>query len=189
MTRGPGWRWLIGAVMPLAALVAGAQAGEVTYDGGKGGVISIGARIDAGDEAVFHGLAAANPTTLITVTGPGGKVGPALVIGREIRARGLRTLVPAGASCASACALIWLAGSQRLLGAEARIGFHALSAIRPGEAPVETHAFDGELIRYLTGLGYAMDVTATIVNTPSVLIHWREAIELNANGIATQPYP
>lgn len=54
------------------------------------------------------------------------------------------------------------------------------------EASAETHSFDPELVRYLTGLGYAADVTATIVNTPSVLVHWRDGFELNANGIAAE---
>lgn len=184
----PGWLLcIILHAAPLSAVCA--KAGQVGVQCGTTCVISLAGRIEDGDDKAFHDLAASQPDALVALSGPGGKVFPALAIGREIRARGLRTLVPSGASCASACALIWLAGSQRSLGTGARIGFHALSAARPGAAPTETHEFDMGLVRYLTELGYAYDVTATIVNTPSVLVHWRDAIELNANGIATQNAP
>lgn len=189
MTRRPKLRRLCAAAQLAFLAAAPAQAGQLAIQNGKPCAISVAGHIEDGDDKVFHDLAAACPNALVVLTGPGGLVAPALAIGREIHARGLRTLVPAGASCASACSLIWLAGMQRLLGTGARIGFHALSAARPGEAPAETHSSDPELVRTLTEFGYASDVTATIVNTPSVLVHWRDMIELNANGIATQPYP
>lgn len=190
MTRWSTLGWLACALPQAAWLVAApAQAGRIALQDGRSCAISVAGRIEDGDALAFDALATSCPNALVVLSGPGGKVVPALAIGRDIRARGLRTLVPAGAACASACSLIWLAGTQRLLATDARIGFHALSALRPGAPPAETHAFDAELVRYLTELGYAFDVTATIVNTPSVLVRWRDAIELNANGIATQATP
>ena len=190
----PGW--FLCTILQTVSLATGcARAGQIGVHCAAACVISVGGRIEDGDDRTFHDLAAARnltgaqPGALVALSGPGGKVAPALAIGREIRALGLRTLVPAGASCASACALIWLGGTQRSLGTDARIGFHALSAARAGAAPTETHEFDAGLVRYLTELGYAHDVTATIVNTPAILVHWRDAIELNANGIATQNDP
>lgn len=185
----PGWLMCFLLFQAAWLVAAPAQAGQVAIQDNKACAISVAGRIEDGDDLAFDVLATACPNALVVLSGPGGKVAPALAIGRNIRARGLRTLVPAGAACASACSLIWLAGTPRLLAADARIGFHALSALRPGAPAVETHAFDPELVRYLTGLGYALDVTATVVNTPSASVHWRDAIELNANGIATQPYP
>ena len=185
MAHGSGPSWLVCAML----LSAPAQAGPVEAQCGKPCTISIGGQIREADYPAFHDLAAAHPDALVVLTGPGGSVGPALAIGREIRARGMRTVVPAGATCASACSLIWLAGTQRLLGADARIGFHALSTQSRAGNRTETHAFDSELVRYLNHLDYAIDVTATIVNTPSALVHWRDTLELNANGISTTDYP
>ncbi len=183
-------RWLTCAILPAALLSAVcAKATQIGVQCGKGCAINISGHIEDGDDRAFHELAAAQPNALVVLSGPGGKVVPALAMGMEIRARGLRTLILPGASCASACSFIWLGGTVRLLGKDARVGFHAMSAAHPGGTPAETHAFDTALIQYLTTLGYAYDVTATIVNTPSVLVHWRDAIELNANGIATQNYP
>lgn len=172
------------ALMPIPAL-----AGQVTLLDGSRRAISISGEIVPGDEAAFHTLLSQAPTALIVLTGPGGRVMPALAIGREIRGDGLQTLVPEGASCASACALIWLAGTRRMLASRARLGLHALSTRQGNGGVSETHAFDDVLVHYLTELGYAFDATATIVNTPSALVRWYDPIELNASGIATEPVP
>jgi hypothetical protein len=59
---------------------------------------------------------------LIVTTGPGGMIEPALGIGTMIRRARADTIVPYHHSCASACALIWLAGTRRYLGGA--VGFH-----------------------------------------------------------------
>ena len=166
-----------------------AAAGEIAGGDGRVPTISIGGRIEAGDEKTFHELASLKPNALVVLTSLGGLVAPALTIGLEIRTRGMQTLVPAGASCASACSLIWLAGTRRLLGAKAQVGFHAISIARDGKLRTETHAFDPRLMHYLLALGYAGDATATIVNTPSAGIRWLDRIELNSNGFAAESYP
>jgi hypothetical protein len=50
----------------------------------------------------------------------------ALNIGSAIRRMGFDTLVLSNKTCASACALIWLAGHYRWAGPKAAIGFHAI---------------------------------------------------------------
>jgi hypothetical protein len=125
---------------------------------------------------------------VVVTTGPGGSVGAALAIGSETRARGWSTLVPPGVNCASACSMIWLAGERRMLGAGAQIGFHAISMIAEGQR-TETHDFDVYLRSWLNELGYAIDATATIVNTHSASIRWYDAVELRANGIPTENWP
>lgn len=165
---------------------------QVMPDGRPAIVLS--GTIVPGDEAVFHTLAGtlAGPLgggqALVITTGPGGSVRPAIIIGSEIRARGWSTLVPDRERCASACSMIWLAGRTRMLGAEARIGFHAMSLIQDGRR-VETHDVDMALRRWLTQLGYAQDTTATIVSTEATAVRWLDMAELRANGIATDPYP
>ena len=178
--------WLPALVVGGLLAAAPAAAGEVGIRCARTCEVSIGGRLEDGDFKVFHDYAAAQRITRVALTGPGGKVAPALAIGQEIRARGIETVVPEGRRCASACALIWLAGTRRLLAPGAAIGFHAISVTQPGQGTAETHAFDDVLVRYLAALGYTTDITATIVNTPSATIHWRDALELNANGIATE---
>jgi hypothetical protein len=75
-----------------------------------------------------------------------------------------------------------------MLGRDAQIGFHAMSMLQDGKLQ-ETHAGDEYLRRWLTDLGYALDATATIVNTHAMSVRWFDAIELRANGIPTENYP
>lgn len=167
-----------------------ASAGQITLLGGKTPAIGISGPIVAGDETAFHGLVATAPNALIVLTSPGGSVDAAIAIGLEIRARGLRTLVPAGANCASACSLIWLAGTTRMLGTDALIGLHAICAwYGVGRACNETHVYDPVLTHYLLALGYAGDATAMIVHTPTLSIRRLNRIELNAAGFAAESFP
>jgi hypothetical protein len=173
------------ALTPIAARAAQIQAVTLPNDQPA---ITFGGVITPGDEKKFHEILGTVTNPIVVLSGPGGGVAPALAIGQEIRNNGLTTLVPAATSCASACTFIWLAGERRLLGKGARIGFHAMSYARNG-GYTETHDVDYGLRAYLLDLGYALDTTATIVNTPSALVRWLDAEELDANGITSEPYP
>ena len=180
-------RMLVASILLAAPSGQAAQIQAVRLPGG-GDAILLSGVITPGDEADFHALAETLRSAVVITTGPGGSVGPALAIGSETRLRGWTTLVPEGTRCASACAMIWLAGATRRLGAGAEIGFHAMSTIENGMR-TETHDADTVLRRWLTGLGYAMDTTATIVNVGASSIRWYDALELRANGIPTDAEP
>lgn len=114
--------------MALAACLISASpayAGEIAILDGKAPAIGMRGRIELGDEKVFHNLAGTLPNARAVLAGPGGSVAAALATRQEIRTRSLQTLVPAGASCASVCALIWPAGTTQMPGADARTGLHA----------------------------------------------------------------
>lgn len=182
------------AVLLLLALFPPqpAAAGQVdTVPIGNTGrrALRVGRVIEPGDEQAFHRLAETAPGALVILSGPGGAVAPALAIGREIRRRGLDTVVPANTDCASACSLIWLAGTRRLLGDGARIGLHATSFFQRDGTRVETHAIDGLLMGYLNDLGYAADATAVFTSTHAASIRWYDGIELRASGIPSDSFP
>ena len=186
----PSWTVLAASIL-VAAASASARAAQfraVDLPNGRGHAIVLSGVIQPGDETAFHALAATLQQAVVVTTGPGGSVVPALAMGSEIRARGWSTLVPEGASCASACSMIWLAGQTRMLAAGAQIGFHAMAMIQHGQR-TETHDADIYLRKWLTDLGYPIDATATIVNTSAASVRWYDAIELRANGIPTELYP
>jgi hypothetical protein len=62
---------------------------------------------------------------IVTLVSYGGSIGAAVQIGDWIDKRGMSTFVPGDRTCASACALIWLAGRPRTVGDTPLIGFHA----------------------------------------------------------------
>ena len=182
------------SLMALFIMLVASQIGHAAQlrivdmpNGGGRGILLSGV-ITPGDDVTFHALAATLDRAVVITTGPGGSVSPAWAIGSEIRSRGWSTLVPESAKCASACSMIWLAGQKRLLGADAQIGFHAMSQVENGGRK-ENHEGDVYLRQWLGYLGYALDATATIVNTPSSTVRWYDASELRANGIPTDPYP
>jgi hypothetical protein len=74
-----------------------------------------------------------------------------------IRQHGLSTVVADGVQCSSACALAWLAGKERFMGATARIGFHAISH-ENGELSSEGNAIVGA---YLYEIGITQSNTIT----------------------------
>lgn len=181
-------RFALSALLLLATPAFAAQMEILTLQNPPRRWLRIRQVILPGDERVFRELIASAPNAVVMLSGPGGSLAAALAIGREIQDRRLGTLVPADASCASACSFIWLAGQRRLLGRGARIGFHAISVRTSDGARTQTHKFDPVLRRYLNGLGLAADITATIVNTNATGMRWMNPIELRANGVATEPY-
>lgn len=88
-------------------------------------VIFVIGEVKAGDEEKFRDLSLKFPDAVIAFDSPGGAVRPALEIGRLISLRSYPTVVLDKGICASACALMWLAGVPRFLEPGGRLGFHA----------------------------------------------------------------
>ena len=90
---------------------------------------------------------------IVTLVSYGGSINPALQIGDLIRKRGLSTFVPGDRTCASACALIWLAGVPRTVGDTPEIGFHAIYDPTTRQPTGAGNAVAGAYLRDL-GVGY-----------------------------------
>jgi hypothetical protein len=100
-----------------------ACAAEITVGGTA---ITLSGLIGPGDAETFKIKAKLFPGKATAIlSGPGGNLLAAFAIGEFIRLRGWSTYV--SDECDSACALIWLAGVQRLMTPEAKIGFHSAS--------------------------------------------------------------
>jgi hypothetical protein len=116
------------SVLLLAAapssLASAADITSETLGDGRAVILVIG-EIKPGDEEKFRELTLKNPKAAVAFDSPGGALVPALEMGRMISLRGYPTVVLDKSLCASACALMWLAGSQRFLEPGGRLGFHA----------------------------------------------------------------
>jgi hypothetical protein len=127
---------LIGATIIMLA-EGGSMAATITVHApdGEGRVfVDVVGKIDDGDFETFkqktdqiYPIGASHPKKLVIVTlmSYGGAIGPAMQIGEWVRKRGMLTFVPGDHTCASACALIWVAGWLRTVGDTPQIGFHA----------------------------------------------------------------
>jgi hypothetical protein len=110
-------------VAAVVALAMPASAAEIVAEGDT---ISITGQIEQDDYAHFRDALTAKPQTRVVIlNSPGGRLTPAITIGREIRARKIATVIPDGAFCSSACAMIWLGGIPRDIHGNGRLGFHS----------------------------------------------------------------
>ena len=92
--------------------------------------------LDHESVAVLTKLLERRTVGYLALNSPGGLVQPTLVLGKVARAKGVATIVEGGRECYSACALLFLAGNERVLGEtvllkgrldrkQAVVGFHA----------------------------------------------------------------
>lgn len=111
-----------------SALSSAAPAAEIDVALGRGDtptVVTVVGEIEAGDQQVFRGAIGGVAEGFVVLDSPGGDLQAGIEIGKAIRLRGLTTAVLPGGDCASACALAWLGGRDRLLDVSGRVGFHA----------------------------------------------------------------
>jgi membrane-bound ClpP family serine protease len=119
----------------LALLTTTAQAAQIWVNPAKdhGHVIHIKGDIEKGDANQFAnvvGNAGVKPNdATVYLDSPGGYVLEGVPIGRAIKKYGWNTYVEKDTTCASMCAVIWLAGHTRFINEDGRVGFH--SAIDP----------------------------------------------------------
>ena len=116
---------------------------------------------------------------LVVIEGPGGVLGEALMIGEEVRRRHLTTLVGPHRSCASACAVVFLSGRTKYVGAGATIGLHSAS-FADGRADPEATAVMAD---YLRGVGVPGATLRRMARTAPSDIRWLTKAEQNAMGI------
>jgi hypothetical protein len=107
----------------------------------------------------------------------GGLVSEALRLAELIRARGLDTYTTD--KCVSACTIIYLAGENRFLRRDARLGFHAYVA--PGGSA--SQSVQGEI---LNAAGVAPDFVARAMKTPHNDVWYPTLQELVSAAVVTE---
>lgn len=141
----------VGTLVPQDAYVASpAPQADIAADGTT---IIVYGDIDRGMYDRFMGVLRANPDTKSVALGSGGgSVKDAIEMGREIRKRGLDTVLEG--NCYSACPLVFVGGTERTVWAAVRhdFGFHRL-AVRGGTVLPDDHAFYGLIADYLSEMG------------------------------------
>jgi hypothetical protein len=78
-----------------------------------------------GDLQKFKKIAVEIDKAVVLLESQGGQTYDALEIGKIIKIKGYSTYVGNETTCASSCALIWLSGTSKYMGRNAKLGFHA----------------------------------------------------------------
>lgn len=158
------------------------HGGGATAGGGDGGddtVLMVSGVIGPGAHYQFRSALAYGSTDLIVLDGPGGVLGEALLIAEEVRRRNLSTLVAPNRSCASACAIVFLSGRNKYLGAGAAVGLHSAS-FADGRADPEATQLMAD---YLRQLGVPDSTLRRMAATAPSDIRWLTPAEQRAIGI------
>ena len=130
-------------------------------------------------------IGCSRPLTML-LESPGGSLFDGILLGREVRSQGLRTV--ARYDCASACAIIFLGGAERMLvGSRARIGFHQAALVGEKVRRCDQSMDRPEIRRYLRFVipADADRIYQIIMETSCDSIEWvygQRALEL---GVAT----
>jgi hypothetical protein len=107
--------------------------------------------------------------SLVFASGWGGNGIAGVLIGDMIRRAGISTVVLDGNDCASACALIWVAGARRIAGKNACIGFHGMYDAASGQQIADANAVAGG---HLGLLGLSLDAIFWMLTPRQLDIHW-----------------
>jgi hypothetical protein len=174
------------AVLTTFSLCSQSMAANISVVKGKEGapdVIIIEGPIVAEDEKTFKQIALNSEYATVVLDSRGGKLRPAIAIGKKIRIKEFSTAV-IGADCLSSCALIWLAGHTRHLGRNYRLGFHA--AYTEDESGKKTPAATGNALvgSYLNSIGLNESVVAFATKAGANEINWMTKGDADRLGLA-----
>jgi hypothetical protein len=174
--------WALAALLSMQLC----NAAEITRERGVNGlpdVIRITGTFNLGDQDRFQSIALTSKKATVYLNSPGGKVRAATDIGTIIRIKGFETAVD-NAVCASACALVWLAGEPRMMSNLTSIGFH--TSYTTGKDGKRTSSVsDGATIgAYLTRLGFNEKVVNFVTSAGAEDMHWLKKSMADKLGIA-----
>jgi hypothetical protein len=183
-----GWMW------------RGADAATITpvwLDGGQNrAVVLINGRIVPGDGgrfvAAISSVAQSKPgarVVAVALNTPGGAVVEGKSISMFIAFDRLDTVLYPGATCASACAEMFLSGNRKIMGVGARIGVHRASTL-DGVETASTLDTSWRMAKTLAGLGASQRVVDKLMGTPPGVMSWLSAEDLRGvRGLVFSPAP
>lgn len=128
-------------------------------------IITLTGAIETGDAEKFKSQIININQAIVILNSSGGSVIDGLAIGGHIRSNKFFTAVPNNTMCVSACALIWLAGTQRFAEDSSLIGFHAAYIYKNGR-PTETGVGNALIGSYLNRLGLSDSAVVFVTSAP-----------------------
>ncbi len=180
-------------MLVLYAILSGAPASAATIDiqttnidGEPVSFITVEGQLEAGDEVRFADLAIRLPSGAVLFGSPGGDLNAGIEIGKAIRLKGFVTMAVEPYGCASACALAWLGGMTRFMGADYAIGFHAVYLASDPNRLADSvgNALVGA---YLNQIGMTPQAIAYITEVQPQGMRWMSFEDAQSIGIAVLP--
>jgi hypothetical protein len=188
-------RYILVIIVSLLSL-QGAEAAniEVRRLVAGGSLVIVEGDIELGDIEQFRTKVAAISKASVAFQSDGGSLLAGIRIGTLIRMKNFVTVVPDGAQCASACAVAWLGGTRRFVGAASKVGFHAAYVLKTSGA-AESAPGNAVLGAYLNQLGLREEAIVYITQAAPTSMKWLSLDEASLYGIdvallpPSQPQP
>jgi len=178
---------LFGHIMNVASLIvlcfsiSPVQAASfsivVPKSGPTMGILLDGEIVSGDDERFAFAIATAerqyqdHRLRAVALDSPGGQIVEAMRMVDRIRRLGLVTVVPDGATCASACAVLFASGSIKVFSPKARLGVHGAANVE-GVQDFSASALTTYLAQAFGSLGAPASVIGRMVVTPPANMTW-----------------
>jgi len=175
--------FVIALLLALGARGYAADIAAVSLQRSGEGAIFIDGDIAVGDYETFLTKVGPYTSGVVILNSRGGSAMAGIRIGQAIRMRNFATWVPNASLCASACAMAWLGGTRRLMGSQAKIGFHSVYRIDKGVA-VETGAGNAAFGAYLAQLGLSERTIMYLSSAAPDSMNWLTPKEAESLGIS-----
>lgn len=140
-----------------------------------------------GDERRFVDTAIAADSAVVVFQSPGGNLFAGIEIGKAIRLKGFSSLVLDDQVCASACAIAWLGGRVRMMGASAKIGFHAAYEDNSGQK-IPTGVGNALVGAYLSQLGLPDAAIIYVTSASPYEVQWLTLADAFRYNIDVRPF-
>jgi hypothetical protein len=156
------------------------QFGIFSLPAGARDVVILNGEIDYALGGDFSRALEARPDArILLLNSPGGYVDNALQVAREVRRRGMSTLIGPGMGCYSACAYIFFAGQNRSVQGE--LGVHQISAEVADLVLAQTTLSD--VLDALDQFGVEQTIISVMLRTPPQSMYVFSAEEIAELGI------
>ena len=133
--------------------------------------IIVSGEFELGDEDRFENTVLNLKQGLVIFDSPGGNIYAGIGIGKTARLKGFVTAVGSSSQCASACALAWLGGTERLVFLPGRVGFHAAYSSENG-FKLESGSANALVGAYLNQLEMTSIAIQYLTEKPPDDINW-----------------
>ena len=118
----------------------------------------------------------------IALNSPGGRLEPSYMIASYVRANGFVTYIPESAECDSGCAIIFQAGSKRVMHRQSSIYYHYVWSPKKGGAHVDNDAATLDMVKVMENYGMDSVLGQRILTEKRIRIYPVDALKY---GIAT----
>ncbi|MFO1184448.1 MAG: ATP-dependent Clp protease proteolytic subunit [Bauldia sp.] len=185
------WAAGAGAFLAIGAAAFPADAAQFSrFGSGAEVMIVLAGPIEIGDAerlaSVLATLAPNERVGVLALDSPGGVVRETAALVNLLPSPWI-ALVPSGATCASACTLIFGAASARAAAADAKIGVHSSSAARGAQTLSARVIADGEIVKLAVLMGLPGPIIDKMQRTPPDQIDWLTPADLRLWNVTVLP--